>query len=182
MLGFAFFGAFANPALARQAHSKNSGDLGSSAAGPSSLGRHKDWSAYVRGGGAGKVCYILSEPRVKQPANVKRDPAYFLINDWPARKSKAEAEIVPGYPYKDGSTVTVKIGSVTIDFFTKNDGGSGSAWVLDPANDRRLLRAMRGGLTAVVTGTSRRGTVTQDIYGLAGIEEALDRIHDACGM
>jgi len=150
--------------------------------GPNFLGRYKDWSAYMRGSGDGRVCYVLSEPKAKEPANVNRDPAYLLINDWPGRRSKAEAEIVPGYPYKDGSTVTMHIGSETFDFFTKNEGSSGSAWILNPADDPRLLRALRGGLTAVVTGTSRRGTLTKDVYGLSGVADALDHIHNACGM
>ena len=136
----------------------------------------------MRGSGDGRVCYVLSEPKTSGPANVNRDATYLLINDWPGRRSKAEAEIVPGYPYKDGSTVTVQIGGEKFDFFTKNEGSSGSAWILDPADDSRLLRALRGGWTATVTGTSRRGTMTKDAYSLSGVAEALDRIHDACGM
>jgi hypothetical protein len=152
------------------------------AAQPTVLGVYHDWSAFTRQVGSEKVCYALSEPRVKEPAHVKRDPAYFLINDWPGRRSRGEAEIVPGYRYRDGSTVTVKIGGDTFDFFTKNEGDSGGAWVLNPADEKRLLRAMRSGATAVVMGTSRRGTVTKDVYGLSGAGDALDRIHKACAM
>ena len=34
----------------------------------------------------------------------------------------------------------------------------------------------------IVTGTSQRGTLTQDTYSLAGISDALDKIHSTCGM
>jgi len=34
----------------------------------------------------------------------------------------------------------------------------------------------------VVTGTSQRGTVTRDTYSLAGLSDALQKIHEACGM
>jgi hypothetical protein len=149
---------------------------------PTFLGAFKDWSAYTRGISDMKVCYALSEPKSKEPARAKRDPAYFLINDWPQRRSKAEAEIVPGYQYRDGSTVTVQVGAVKFAFFTKNEAGAGGAWVLNPSDEDRLLGAMRNGTTAVVTGTSRRGTLTHDTYGLSGISDALDRIHQSCGM
>jgi hypothetical protein len=150
--------------------------------GPTFLGAFKDWSAYSRGSGDAKVCYTLSEPKVKEPASAKRDPTYFLINDWPGRRAKGEAEVVPGYQYREGSTVTVQVGKEKFDFFTKNQGRSGGAWVLNPADEKHLLAAMRGGLTAIVTGTSKRGTETRDIYGLSGMGDALDKIHDACGM
>jgi len=149
---------------------------------PNFLGVYRDWSAFTRQVGSEKVCYALSEPKTKEPARVKRDPTYFLINDWPGRRSRGEAEIVPGYRYRDGSTVAVKIGGDKFDFFTKNEGDAGGAWLLNPADERRLLRAMRGGTTAVVTGISRRGTVTKDVYGLSGVGNALDRIHKTCGM
>src|SRR3954467_1941478 len=98
--------------------------------GPSPLGSFHDWSAYARGTGDTKVCYALAEPKMKEPTRAKRDPVYFLINDWPARRSKAEAEIVAGYPYKDGSSVTVQVGTAKFSFFTKNAGSAGGAWVL----------------------------------------------------
>jgi hypothetical protein len=154
----------------------------SAAESPAVLGTFKDWSAYSRGSGEGKVCYALAEPRSKAPDTVKRDPAYFLINDWPGRHARAESEVVPGYRYQDGSTVTVEIGRDKFVFFTKNDATSGSAWVLNPIDDAKLLKAMRGGSTAIVTGISRRGTKTTDTYGLSGVSDAIARIHDACGL
>jgi hypothetical protein len=150
--------------------------------GPAFLGTFKDWSAYWRGSGDAKVCYALSEPKDKRPDNVKRDPAYFLINDWPGRHARAETEIVPGYRYQEGSTVTVQVGKEKFIFFTKNEPESGSAWVLNPADETKLLKAMRAGSTATVTGSSRRGTKTTDTYGLSGVSDAIARIHDACGM
>lgn len=150
--------------------------------GPTFLGTYKDWSAYSRGSGDAKVCYALSAPKTEMPDNVKRDPAYFLINDWPGHHARGETEIVPGYRYQEASTVTVEIGGEKFAFFTKNDAAAGSAWVLNPADDTKLLKAMRAGSTATVTGTSRRGTKTTDTYGLSGVSDAIARIHEACGL
>lgn len=146
------------------------------------LGQFKDWGAFTRGAGDGKVCYALAEPKSKEPASAKRGPIYFLVNNWPARRSKGEPEIVPGYPYKDGSTVTVQIGADRFSFFTKNEGNDGSAWALNAADQGKLVGVMRNGGVALVTGTSKRGTVTKDTYSLAGAGDAIDKAAQACGM
>lgn len=150
---------------------------------PVSLGQFKDWSAYTTNTDSyGKVCYALAQPKSSDPRNVKRDPVYFLISDWPGRKTKAEPEVVPGYQYKDNSKVTVQVGSDKFQLFTKNDGDSGSAWVQETSDEARLIDAMRRGQEAIVTGTSSRGTLTRDSFSLSGISAALDKIHQSCGM
>ena len=110
------------------------------------------------------------------------DPVYFLITDWPSRKTKSEPEAVPGYQYKDGSTVTAQVGGAKFEFFTQNDGDDGAAWIRKRADEIRLIETMKGGKDLVVTGTSKRGTVTRDTYALAGLSDVLDKIHQSCGM
>ncbi|HEX4078841.1 MAG TPA: invasion associated locus B family protein [Rhizomicrobium sp.] len=149
---------------------------------PELLGGFRNWAAYATGTGDAKVCYALSRPISSEPRKARRDPIYFLINDWPGRKAKAEPEIVPGYQYKDGSDVTVDVGSAKFTFFTKNDGGAGGAWVEAQADEQRLVDAMKTAPEAIVTGTSKRGTVTRDTYSLAGLGDALDKAHAACAM
>jgi hypothetical protein len=146
------------------------------------LGAFKSWFTYSLGSGDSMVCYALAKPSAEEPRKVKRDPAFFLINDWPGRKAKGEPEIVSGYQYKDGSPLTAQVGGDSFTFFTKNDGKSGSAWVQEPADEMRLIAAMKNGAQVMVTGTSKRGTKTHDIYSLAGLSDALDKIHQACGM
>ena len=100
-----------------------------SADSPSLIGSYKDWSAFQTTVNGSRLCYAMAKPKSSEPKKAARDPAYFMISDWPGRKAKAELEIVPGYQYKDGSSVTAEIGKDKTDFFTKNDGGAGSAWV-----------------------------------------------------
>jgi hypothetical protein len=151
-------------------------------AAPQVLGTFQSWAAYATQAGDAKVCYALSKPTSLEPRKVKRDPTFFLINDWPGRKAKGEPEIVPGYQYKDGSDVTVEIGGGKFTFFTKNDGGAGGAWVEAQADEQRLIDAMKTAPEAVVTGTSKRGTLTRDTYSLAGFGDALAKAHEACAM
>jgi hypothetical protein len=146
------------------------------------LGTFQDWSAYTNGSGAQKTCYVLAKPQSSLPKKAKRDPIYFLISDWPGRRAKNEAEIVPGYKFKDGSTVVAEVGGQRFTFFTKNDSDDGTAWVQDINDEAKLVDAMTRGGEAVVSGESLRGTQTKDTYALAGLEQALDRIHSTCGM
>ena len=152
------------------------------AADPVSLGAFKDWSAFSAGAGDNKSCYAIARPRSSEPAKIKRDPIAFLITDWPSRKAKAEPEVVPGYQFKDGSAVTAQVGSDKFNFFTKNDAGEGGAWVQSGADEARLIAAMRNGQDLIITGISKRGTLTKDTYSLAGISDAVDKIHAECGM
>jgi invasion protein IalB len=146
------------------------------------LGTFQTWSAYSNGTGAAKTCYVMAQPQTSFPKKVKRDPIYFLISDWPGRHAKNEAEIVPGYKFKEDSTVIAQVGKEKYTFFTKNDSDDGTAWVQDVSDEAKLVDAMMRGANVTVTGTSSRGTVTKDTYALAGLEQALDRIHSTCGM
>lgn len=151
---------------------------------PTLLGAYRAWSAYTTGTGDSKTCYVLSQPKSMSPKHVNRDPVFFLISDWPGRHTKAEPEVVPGYPYKSGSKVTVQVGSDKFTMFTKNDNGDGdgNAWVEAKSDEPRLVGAMRRGAQMIVTGTSSRGTLTKDVYSLAGVSAALAKAHSACGM
>lgn len=151
---------------------------------PTVLGSFKDWTALTAGTGASKSCWIIAKPQSSEPKNAKRDPIGFLVTDWPSRKAKAEPQAVPGYPYKDGSTVTAQVGSDKFDFFTKNDNanGDGDAWIKSADDEARLVSAMRSGQQMIITGISKRGTMTHDTYSLAGVSDALDKIHAECKM
>ena len=148
---------------------------------PQQLGIFKSWSAFSSGSGDARVCYALSAPKMMEPSRLRRDAAYFLINDWPARNAKSEPEIVPGYEYKDGTVVTAEVGPDKFQFFTKNDNGAGAAWVEQQADETRLVDAMRRGAEIIVTGISKHGRTTRDTYSLAGLNDALDKVHAACG-
>jgi len=60
--------------------------------------------------------------------------------------------------------------------FTQNDG----AWIKNPADEARLVDALRKGSDAVVKGTSSRGTSSTDTYPLRGLAQALDRVGQEC--
>jgi hypothetical protein len=147
---------------------------------PTLVGGFRDWFVYSLGTGANRTCYALSEPKATTPQGANRDPVFFLVSTFPARKTANEPSFVSGYPYKDGSKASMQIGSDKFEFFTKNEGNAGGAWLDSPTDERRLIDAMRRGSQMVVTGTSARGTLTRDTFSLAGISAALDKVAQTC--
>jgi len=143
---------------------------------PQALGSFRDWDAFKRAQGGETACYVVSTPTDKAPKNVNRDPTFFMVTNWQGRPANAEPSIIIGYPFRDGSTATVTVGSAKFEFFTKSDG----AWLADPSDEKRLIDAMKNGSNMIVKGTSGRGTLTTDKYSLLGISAALDKIGEAC--
>jgi hypothetical protein len=146
------------------------------------LGAFQNWTAYSTGSGSSMTCYAMSQPRATEPRGAKRAPIYLMVSDWPGRKVKAEPEVVPGYAYKPGALVTLGIGGDKFNFFARNDGQSGTAWLQNLNDGNALLDALNHGVSAVAIGTSARGTKTVDTYSLAGFTDALTKIHAACNM
>lgn len=153
-----------------------------SAAEATILGTFDNWRAATLGSGAAKTCYVEGQPKTSLPKKAKRDAIFFVLSDWPARKAKSEAEVIPGYAFKPDSKVIVEVGSEKFSFFTKNEGSKGHAWVEAKADDSRLAQAMEAGSELTVSGESQRGTKTKDSYSLAGLTAALKKAHEACGM
>ena len=105
-----------------------------------------------------------------------------MVSDWPGRKIKAEPEIVPGYEYKPTAPVSLGIGGDKFEFFSRNDGKAGTAWLRNLDDSGTLDDALNSGVSAVVMGTSARGTKTVDTYSLAGFGDAMAKIHAVCNM
>jgi hypothetical protein len=140
------------------------------------LGQFNRWSAYTYLAGGAKVCYAVTQPTDMQPRGVNRDPVYIFVTNRPKEGVRHEVSVITGYPYKEGSKTEVKIGADTFVMFTKDDG----AWVENAAEETRLIGAMKAGSDMVVSGTSRRGTVTTDTYSLSGVTAALKKIDTEC--
>ena len=147
------------------------------------LGSFGNWSAFTTGSGGNLTCYAMSKPRATTPKTASRSAIFLIVTDYPARKVKAEAEIVPGYAYKDNDVVTLGIASEKFTFFGRTDSAkAGAAWIKNLGDNNALIKAMSEGVSAVAIGKSARGTRTVDTYSLAGFNDALAKIHAACNM
>lgn len=154
------------------------GLMPAAAASPKSLGLSRDWDALMVTEGDAKTCYIRSAPRKSEPASANRGDIFIFITHRSKGKTINEVSFIAGYPYKPGSTASVNVGKLKLPLFTEGDG----AWLEKPADETRLVNAMKQGSELVITGTSQRGTKTTDYYSLAGFSAALKTINKSCGV
>jgi hypothetical protein len=142
------------------------------------LGLYESWEANVSGGGAQQVCFMVSEPSKKEPADAKRGTTQAFVSHRPGEKARDVVSVTLGYPIKPGSDVRATVGNRTFDLFTKGE----TAWAKDNAADKALVTAMTNGSTMAVAGESERGTKTVDTYSLKGFSAAYKEIGKACGI
>ncbi len=145
---------------------------------PKLLGQYGDWGAYTASPGGKKICFAIAKPTSSEtvPPNRPRNPVYMFISTRPADKVTNEVSIVIGYPFKPGSEASAQIGSTSFALYTQLDG----AWIKNAGEEAQMVDAMRSGDTAVVKGTSAKGTQTTDTYTLKGVAQALDRTAQEC--
>jgi hypothetical protein len=145
---------------------------------PTLLGQYGEWGAYTASPGGKKLCFAIAKPTsaTTNPPNRPRNPVYMFISTRPADKVANEVSVITGYPYKPGTEASAEIGSTSYALYTQVDG----AWIKNAAEEAQMVDAMRGGQTAVVKGTSAKGTESTDTYSLKGLSQALDRVGQEC--
>ncbi|HPD82188.1 MAG TPA: invasion associated locus B family protein [Alphaproteobacteria bacterium] len=145
---------------------------------PTLIGTFGDWRAYSFMENGNKVCYMASQPKTAVGNYTSRGDVFALITHRPAEKTKDVFSYITGYPYKAGSEVTIDVNGSAYKLFTQDD----TAWAADAAADAALAGAIQKGSTMVVKGTSSRGTLTTDTYGLSGSSKAYSTISQECGV
>ncbi len=145
---------------------------------PKLLGQYGDWGAYTASPGGKKICFAIAKPTSAEtvPPNRPRNPIYMFITTRPADKVTNEVSIDIGYPFKPGSDASAQIGSTSFALYTQQDG----AWIKNAGEEAQMVDAMRSGDTAIIKGTSAKGTQTTDTYTLKGVAQALDRVAQEC--
>ena len=148
------------------------------AAEPRSLGKYSDWEAFVFMEEGNKVCYMASQPKKAEGNYTRRGDIFALITHRPSENTKNVFSYIAGYPYKPGSDATIKVNGSTFNLFTQDE----TAWAPDTVTDNKLADAVKRGSNMIVKGTSTRGTLTTDTFGLSGSSAAYDAISKECGV
>lgn len=145
---------------------------------PVSLGAFEDWEAFLYHSEGAAVCYVLAAPKKTDSDKkiARRDPVHFLVTHFAARKVKGQISTIIGYPFKEQSTVALKVDDKPFELYTNGD----TAWAAATDVEVAIVKAMQVAKTLSVTGTSIRGTQTIDNYSLAGFNKALEKIDLAC--
>jgi hypothetical protein len=147
------------------------------AEGEASLGKFESWEAFTYNTPESKVCYVFSAPSKSEATRAaKRSEIYFMVSHWPGKKIKGQPSTMIGYPFKEGSDVTISIGDK--DFLLYPVGEQ--AWTDKAETERAIAIAMKAGKSMTVKGVSVRGTETTDTYSLAGFSAAMSTIDNAC--
>ncbi|HGG06510.1 MAG TPA: hypothetical protein ENK28_13710 [Aliiroseovarius sp.] len=139
------------------------------------------WSVFVEN--SPKECWVVSAP--KETVNTKngrtvavnRGTILMMVTYRPDQNVAGEVYFTGGYPFANGSNVTVTISGNTFQLFTQGE----DAWPATPADDARIIAAMKRGADAVVVGMSARGTRTQDTFSLLGFTAAVEDAAKRCG-
>jgi invasion protein IalB len=143
---------------------------------PKLVGQFGDWGVYVNESQKNKVCFALSQPRERLPANLNRDPGYIFISTRPADNVRNEFSAIVGFPLDESVDPSVQVGSDKFALYARQSG----AWIRNVAEEARLIDAMRKGSDLEMKSTSARGNVTTDRYSLSGVTQALDRATKEC--
>lgn len=144
---------------------------------------HNDWSVFVAA--SPKECYVVSQPtgtvarRGGRVTEVQRGDIRLFVSFRPEDNVTNEVSFSAGYPLRDGSAVTMTVGADSFRMIPGQGDGAEWAWT-DPSDDSRVVAAMRRGITAVLKGTSSRGTETEDTFSLSGFTAAVEDATARC--
>jgi len=139
-----------------------------------------DWSIFVEDNP--KECWSVSKPketintRDGRIVSVKRGDILLFINFRPDSKVNGQLTFTGGYPFADGSNVTLNVDGTNFPLFTEGEW----AWARSDEDDVKIITAMKKGANAVLKAQSSRGTKTQDTSSLLGFTAAVEDAEKRC--
>lgn len=144
------------------------------------VGANKAWSVFVESNP--KECWSVSPP--KETVNtrggrvvaVKRGDILLFVFNRPGSGVSGQVTFTGGYPFASGSTVNMNISGTQFELFTDGEW----AWPATPADDAKIITAMKRGSSAVMTGRSGRGTQTKDTFSLLGFTASVEESEKRC--
>lgn len=109
------------------------------------------------------VCYALSKAESRAPANLKDVEGLLFVSSRPAEGVRNEISFVMNFDLKEDVEHQAVIGEERFALVAKGQ----NMWLKNPAEEQRMLDAMRRGASPEIKGTSKRGNPTTDKYSLA---------------
>ncbi len=129
-----------------------------------------------------KECWAVTAPketvntRDGRVVSVRRGDILLFVTWRPEKSIAGEISFTGGYPFAEGSTVTMDIGGTTFELFTDGE----YAWPATPAEDQKIISAIKRGANAVLTARSSRGTQTKDTFSLLGATAMIEDAEKRC--
>ena len=147
---------------------------------PNRVAAETDWAVFE--GNEPKECWAVTAPketvntRDGNVVSVRRGDILLFVTYRPEQNISGEISFTGGYPFADGSTATLEIGGTTFELFTEGE----YAWPATPADDQKIVTAIKRGAEAVVTARSSRGTQTKDSFSLLGATAMIEEAEKLC--
>jgi hypothetical protein len=141
---------------------------------PALIAQFGDWGVYVNK--TAKICFALTQPVDRQPADVKRDPAYFFVTTRPSDKLVNEISIMTGMTLKEDAEVALVASGASFPLYVKGHG----LWIKDTSDEPKLLAALQKDKEITLKLTPAKGAATTDRYSLSGLPQALERVAKEC--
>ena len=138
------------------------------------IGSQGSWDIYRHEIDGQPVCYLVTAPE-KSSGNFKsRGEPYLMV----ARNGSDEYEISAssGYLYKPGSSAKLSTDGAKFTLTTSNN----RAWLKEDKDDSAAVKAMKQGDEIILSGTSKRGTASQDSFSLDGFSAAMRQLDKLC--
>lgn len=145
-------------------------------AAPKLEGTFTDWTVYSRAEGGDKICYAISQPKVKSPSSVNHGDIYFMVSNWRSGAAKEQPSFLAGYALKKNRAPEARVGSAKYTMYTAEN----EAFIESNSSERALISKMRAGATMNVKAVSARGTNVTYQFSLKGITAALKKTKAAC--
>ncbi len=163
---------------------------------PALVGSYGDWKVYHSAAGKSKICYLLAQPKKRDPEDSDRQQAYAFISERPAEHVRNEISFVMGFdvaaagdlkdkkkakkPKKaDAAELvapTVAIGDAEFDLAPKGS----DLWIKNPAEEGKVIEEMRKGADLIIKAAAKKGGRTTDTYSLSGFSQAVDKALKDC--
>ena len=130
-----------------------------------------------------KECWAVTAPketvntRDGRVVSVRRGDILLFVTWRPEKSIAGEISFTGGYPFAEGSTVTMDISGTTFELFTEGE----YAWPATPTEDQKIISAIKRGANAVLTARSSRGTQTKDTFSLLGATAMIEDAEQRCG-
>ena len=144
------------------------------------VGAETDWAVFE--GAEPKECWAVTAPsksvntRDGNVVTVRRGDVLLFVTYRPTESVTGEVSFTGGYPFAEGSTATLDISGTTFELFTEGE----YAWPATPADDQKIVTAIKRGADAVVTARSSRGTQTKDTFSLLGATAMIEEAEKRC--
>ena len=139
-----------------------------------------DWAVFE--GNDPKECWAVTAPketvntRDGNVVSVRRGDILLFVTYRPEQNISGEVSFTGGYPFAEGSTATLDIGGTTFELFTEGE----YAWPATPADDQKIVTAIKRGADATITARSSRGTQTKDTFSLLGATSMIEEAEKLC--